>query len=89
MARPGLGSLLLMGAAAFGLYKYSIMSEQEKRNLKEKGKKLYDENVPENIKGMFGKQGQESNFTGAAGNGSANATSNTGSRFGEGSDYTS
>ena len=87
MRKPGLGSLLLMGAAAFGLYKYSKMSEEEKRNLKEKGKKLYSDNVPENIKNMFGGQNSGSNnFSRASGNG---ASSTAGSRFGEGSDYTS
>ncbi len=62
MARPGIGSLLLAGAAAFGLYKYSKMSQQEKDELVNKGKKLFDENVPENIKGMFGKkEGEQAN----------------------------
>lgn len=63
MARPGIGSLLLAGAAAFGLYKYSKMSQQEKDNLVNKGKKLIDENVPENLKGMFGtkQDGQTAN----------------------------
>ena len=56
MARPGLGSLLLAGIAAFGLYKYTKMTEQEKRDLVNKGKKLYDENVPENVKNLFGKK---------------------------------
>jgi hypothetical protein len=61
MARPGIGSLLLAGAAAFGLYKYSKMSQQDKDNLVNKGKQLYDENVPENIKGMFGKKDDTQN----------------------------
>ena len=61
MAR--IGSLLLAGAAAFGLYKYSKMSQQDKDNLVNKGKRLFDENVPENMKGMFGKKenGQNQN----------------------------
>lgn len=46
--------LLLAGAAAFVYYKYSQMSEEEKRdmvnNLKEKGKKLYDQYAPSDIK---------------------------------------
>ncbi|HYJ65147.1 MAG TPA: hypothetical protein VEV62_15495 [Parafilimonas sp.] len=43
--------LLLTGAAAFVAYKYSTMSEDEKREmlnkLKEKGKKIYDQFAPE------------------------------------------
>jgi len=67
MARkPGLGSLLLLGAAAFGAYKYSQMSEQEKKNLKAKGKKFVDENLG-SLKGAFG------------GNGNSRASSNSNS----------
>ena len=61
MARKG-GALplLLAGLAAWGYYKYSKMSEDEKRNLvggwKEKGKKFYDENIPQNVKDMFAKR---------------------------------
>ncbi len=54
--KPGLLSLLLMGLAAFGLYKYSKMSDEQKRDLKEKGKKLVDENIPQNLKNVFGKK---------------------------------
>ena len=43
--KPGLGGLLLLGAAAFGAYKYSKMSEQEKRNLTDKGKRFFNDNV--------------------------------------------
>ena len=49
MARRGLGtgSLLLAGIAAFAYYKYSQMSEQQRKDLvnnwKQKGQKLYDE----------------------------------------------
>ena len=61
MARSGgLGKLLLVGAAAYAYYKYSKMSEEQKQsmvsNLKEKGKKFYDEKVPVNVKNMFGQQ---------------------------------
>ncbi|MCU7551094.1 hypothetical protein OCK74_18385 [Chitinophagaceae bacterium LB-8] len=56
----GLGSLLLAGAAAFAYYKYSKMSDQQKRDLvnglKEKGKKFYDEKVPESVKDIFAKK---------------------------------
>ena len=59
MARKGGAlSLLLAGAAAYGYYKYSKMSEQQKKDLvggiKEKATKFYDENIPENIKNMIG-----------------------------------
>ena len=62
MARRGLGtgSLLLAGIAAFAYYKYSQMSEQQRKDLvnnwKQKGQKLYDEYVPENIKNAVGKK---------------------------------
>lgn len=46
--------LLLTGVAAFAAYKYSKMSEEEKRELlnklKTKGKKIYDQFSPESIK---------------------------------------
>ncbi len=62
MARKGLGtgSLLLAGVAAFAYYKYSQMSEQQRKDLvnnwKERGQKLYDDYVPENIKSMVNKK---------------------------------
>jgi len=45
MRKPGIGGLLLLGAAAFGAYKYSKMSDQQKSDLKNKGKKFVDENL--------------------------------------------
>jgi hypothetical protein len=42
--KPGLSSLLLLGAAAFGAYKYSKMTEEQKRDLMEKGKKFVNDN---------------------------------------------
>lgn len=46
--------LFLAGAAAFAYYKYSKLSESDKKELigklKSKGKKLYDDYVPGNIK---------------------------------------
>ncbi len=58
--RGGLGSLLLAGAAAYAYYKYSQMSEEQKKNLvngwKEKGKKFYDESIPQSVKDLFGKK---------------------------------
>jgi hypothetical protein len=56
MARRGMGPLILAGLAAYGFYKYSKMNEEQKRNLKEKGKKLFDENVPQNLKNVFGRK---------------------------------
>ena len=66
--RGGTIPLLLAGLAAYGYYKYSKMSEAEKKNLvgglKEKGQRFYDEKVPQNVKDMFAKKenGQESNI---------------------------
>jgi hypothetical protein len=37
------------------------MSQQDKDNLVNKGKQLFDENVPENLKGMFGKKDDTQN----------------------------
>jgi len=56
MARRGMGPLILAGIAAYGFYKYSKMNEEQKRNLKEKGKKLIDENVPQNLKDVFARK---------------------------------
>jgi hypothetical protein len=46
--------LLLSGVAAFAAYKYSKLSEAEKKELieklKQKGKKMYDQFAPGNIK---------------------------------------
>ena len=57
--KGGIGTLLLAGAAAFAYYKYSKMSEEQKRNMvngiKEKGKRFYDESVPQNVKNIFSK----------------------------------
>lgn len=53
--RPGLGSLLLLGAAAFGAYKYSKMTDQQKKDLLDKGKKLVNDNLG-NLNNVFGKK---------------------------------
>lgn len=37
--------LLLAAAAAFGIYKYSKMTPQQKKDLKEKGKDLWDKQM--------------------------------------------
>ncbi len=54
--KPGLGSLLLLGAAAFGAYKYSKMTEEQKRDLVNKGKKFVDENLG-GFNNLLGKKG--------------------------------
>lgn len=54
MARKtSLGSLLLAGAAAYGLYKVSKMSAAERNGLVEKGKKLVNDNLG-NLKNTLG-----------------------------------
>jgi hypothetical protein len=65
MRRPGLGSLLLLGAAAFGAYKYSKMSAQQKADLKDKGKRFVDENLG-GLKSAFGgRRGETPNTAGS------------------------
>ena len=64
--RPGLGSLLLAGAAAYGLYKVSKMSSQERSDLLNKGKKLVNDNLG-SLKSTLGRNGstpaaREANF---------------------------
>jgi hypothetical protein len=54
--RPGLGSLLLAGAAAYGLYKVSKMSSQERTDLLNKGKKLVNDNLG-SLKSTLGRNG--------------------------------
>jgi hypothetical protein len=43
--RPGLGALLLLGAVAFGVNKYSKMTDQQKKDLVDKGKRLVNDNL--------------------------------------------
>jgi hypothetical protein len=63
--KPGLGSLLLLGAAAFGAYKYSKMSGQQKKDLLDKGKKLMNDNLG-GLGNVFGKtSGVQANGSGA------------------------
>lgn len=55
MLRPG--RLILAGLGAWAYYKYFKMSKEEKRdmvnNLKEKGRKVYDQYMPNNLKNTF------------------------------------
>ena len=63
------GGLLLAGLAAFAYYKYSKMSDEQKKNivgdLKAKGQKLYDEYAPAELKDFLNKQKPQpsENFT--------------------------
>ena len=52
--------LLLAAAAAYGLYKYSKLSSQEKSNLKAKGKDFVDKNL-NGLGGLFGKMNTVAN----------------------------
>jgi hypothetical protein len=61
MARKtSISSLLLAGAAAYGLYKLSKMSSEERSSLVEKGKKLVTDNV-DTLKDKFGRNGSSPN----------------------------
>lgn len=48
------GRLLIAALGAFAYYKYSRLSQDQKReladNIKQKGKQLYDRYVPESLK---------------------------------------
>lgn len=50
MEKKGLG-LLIVAAFAYGYYRYTKMTPEEKRSLKEKGRKFVDENF--NIGNLF------------------------------------
>ena len=54
--KMSIGSLLLAGAAAYGAYRLSKMSSQERNDLVTKGKKLVTDNLG-NLKNVFGRQG--------------------------------
>ncbi len=55
-----LRSLLVAGAAAYGLYKLSKMSTEERSQLVEKGKKLVSDNL-DTVKGALGRNGSSPN----------------------------
>lgn len=57
MARKtSLGSLLLAGAAAYGLYKVSKMSAEQRKDLLDKGKRTVTDNL-EGLKNKLGRNG--------------------------------
>lgn len=47
--------LLLAGLAAFAYYRFSKMSPEKKRDLKEKGKNVLDKYVSQPVKKLFSK----------------------------------
>lgn len=62
MQRKGIG-LLLAAAAAYGYYKYSKMSPEQRNSLKQKGKDFLDKNLG-GVKNMFGKKASVANGDG-------------------------
>lgn len=54
MQRKGLG-LLLAAAAAYGYYRYSKMSPEQKNGLRQKGKDFIDKNLG-GVTNLFGKR---------------------------------
>jgi hypothetical protein len=56
--------LLLAGLAAFGYYKYSKMTPEQKNNLIEKGKGLLNKNFG-GLENLFGKKAAQSNRNGS------------------------
>ncbi len=45
--------LILAGLAAYAAYKYSKMSADQKTSLMEKGKRLANQYLPDNLKNIF------------------------------------
>lgn len=58
--RSGLGSLLLAGVAAYGIYRLSKMSADQRNDLVTKGKRLLSDNL-RGMKNMFGGNGKPYN----------------------------
>ena len=62
MQRKGLG-VLLAAAAAYGVYKFSKMTPEQRNGLKQKGKDFVDKNLG-GVKNMFGKKTPTTNGDG-------------------------
>ena len=54
MQRKGIG-LLLAAAAAYGYYRYSKMTPEQKNGMRQKGKDFVDKNLG-GLKDLFGKK---------------------------------
>lgn len=65
--KTSLSGLLLAGAAAYGIYKLSKLSADERTDLLNKGKKLVADNVP-GLKSVLGGNGSTNNAPARAGN---------------------
>jgi hypothetical protein len=68
--KTSLSGLLLAGAAAYGIYKLSKLSSEERSDLLNKGKKLVSDNIPK-LKNVL------------RGNGSANMSNTRANNFSE------
>lgn len=55
MLKGKMFGLLLAGAAAYGAYRYSKITPEQKGNLKKKGKDFLDKNLGD-LQGLFGKK---------------------------------
>ncbi|MBC7848199.1 MAG: hypothetical protein H7Y31_00615 [Chitinophagaceae bacterium] len=60
MQKKALG-VLLAAAAAYGYYRYSKMSPDQKKDLLSKGKKLVKDNFGTGLEGLFGDKTPKSN----------------------------
>lgn len=57
--KSNVASFLLIGLAAYGVYRYLKMTEEEKSDLVEKGKKFIDENIPQSLRNIFSREEEE------------------------------
>jgi hypothetical protein len=63
MQRGKLGMLIAAGAAAYGIYKYSKMTPEQKSSLKTRGKDFFDKNLG-GLGNLFGKKASTVNNNG-------------------------
>lgn len=64
MQKKAMG-MLLAAAAAYGYYRYSKMTPEERKNMMEKGKQLFNENFGR-VGDLFGKKTDASSSAGNA-----------------------
>jgi hypothetical protein len=63
MQRSKLGLLIAAGAAAYGAYKYSKMTPEQKSNLRTRGKDFFNKNLG-GLGNLFGKKSSTVNNNG-------------------------